>query len=448
MKRKKVIIIGSGLCGPLLSIMLAKRGFKVKLIEKLPDIRKSDIYAGRSINLALSHRGIRALIDVEVFDMVKSSLIPMRGRRIHHLDGRAEYQPYSVNPSEHINSVSREGLTKCLMTAAETTGNVDIVFDSAIKSIDMIHRSVHHASGTFSVDFPIFGTDGAGSVVRNTINELTGQDSMFEPLGHGYKELTILAEANNVFKLEKNALHIWPRGQYMLIALPNVDGSFTCTLFLPNTGDPSFESLNSPAQIHNFFTNQFPDVVDLLHDLENTFINNPVGTLGTVYTDNWHWKDELCLLGDAAHAVVPFFGQGMNASFEDCTVLAECIDEVGGDDWGDVFSMYRERRKVDGDAIARMAIENYIEMRDSVAQPDYLLKKKISNQLAEAFPDRFIPRYSMVSFTSIPYHEVYKRGEIQTEIIDKLVKKAESSGDLDMELAGSLINEKLSSVVK
>ena len=268
MTTRVVTIIGSGLTGPLLSLVLARRGFKVKLIERLPDIRKSNIYAGRSINLALSLRGIKALIEVEVFDQIQTNLIPMRGRMLHHRSGKEEFIPYSINPDEYINSVSREELTKCLITAAEVTGKVDITFNCQVKSIDLSERCVHHDGGRISVEFPLFGTDGAGSVVRSCINQLIAQDSKYEPLGHGYKELTILPGANNSFKLEQNALHIWPRGKYMLIALPNIDGSFTCTLFLPNTGDPSFESLITAEQIRNFFISQFPDAVPLLDNLE------------------------------------------------------------------------------------------------------------------------------------------------------------------------------------
>ncbi|MCH2445603.1 MAG: FAD-dependent monooxygenase, partial [Candidatus Marinimicrobia bacterium] len=261
--------------------------------------------------------------------------------------------------------------------------------------------------------------------------------SKSEPLGHAYKELSISANAAGEFKLEPNALHIWPRGQFMLIGLPNTDRSFTCTLFMPNEGDVSFKSLKTEADVVDFFNTHFSDALPLLENFSQSYFENPTGRLATVYADNWYYKN-FCLIGDAAHAVVPFFGQGMNASFEDCTVLMDCVDS-GDDNWLNIFSSYNKMRKSDADAIAQMAIENYIEMRDSVAQSDYKAKREIANSLSIEFPDRFIPRYNMVSFTSIPYSEVYKRGKIQQEIISQLMEN-----ELDLQKAEKLITEKLS----
>jgi len=432
----KKTIIGSGLTGPLLAIMLANRGYTVDLYEKRADLRKADISAGRSINLALSHRGIQALKSANVFNEIEPLLIPMKGRMVHHSDGNLEFQPYSIHPHEYINSVSRGELNKILMTAAEKTGNVNIHFKHTLSKAES-GVLVFENGKRIEAEGEVFGADGAGSVVRQYIDSNSDKLSKSEPLGHAYKELSISANAAGEFKLEPNGLHIWPRGQFMLIGLPNTDISFTCTLFMPNEGDVSFKSLKTEADVVDFFNTHFSDALPLLENFPRSYFENPTGRLATVYADNWYYKN-FYLIGDAAHAVVPFFGQGMNASFEDCTVLMDCVDS-GNDNWLDIFSSYNKMRKSDADAIAQMAIENYIEKRDSVAQSDYKAKREIANSLSIEFPDRFIPRYNMVSFTSIPYSEVYKRGKIQQEIISQLMEN-----ELDLQKAEKLITEKLS----
>ncbi len=416
--------------------MLANRGYTVDLYEKRADLRKADISAGRSINLALSHRGIHALKSANVFNEIEPLLIPMKGRMVHLPDGNTDFQPYSINSHEYINSVSRGELNKILMTAAEKTGNVNIHFKHTLSKAES-GVLVFENGKRIEAEGEVFGADGAGSVVRQYIDSNSDKPSKSEPLGHAYKELSISANAAGEFKLEPNALHIWPRGQFMLIGLPNTDRSFTCTLFMPNEGDVSFKSLKTEADVVDFFNTHFSDALPLLENFPQSYFENPTGRLATVYADNWYYKN-FYLIGDAAHAVVPFFGQGMNASFEDCTVLMDCVDS-GDDNWLDIFSSYNKMRKSDADAIAQMAIENYIEMRDSVAQSDYKAKREIANSLSIEFPDRFIPRYNMVSFTSIPYSEVYKRGKIQQEIISQLMEN-----ELDLQKAEKLITEKLS----
>ena len=432
----KKTIIGSGLTGPLLAIMLANRGYTVDLYEKRADLRKADISAGRSINLALSHRGIHALKSANVFNEIEPLLIPMKGRMVHLPDGNTDFQSYSINSHEYINSVSRGELNKILMTAAEKTGNVNIHFKHTLSKAES-GVLVFENGKRIEAESEVLGADGAGSVVRQYIDSNSDKPSKSEPLGHAYKELSISADAAGEFKLEPNALHIWPRGQFMLIGLPNTDRSFTCTLFMPNEGDVSFKSLKTEADVVDFFNTHFSDALPLLENFPRSYFENPTGRLVTVYADNWYYKN-FYLIGDAAHAVVPFFGQGMNASFEDCTILMDCVDS-GDDNWLDIFSSYNKMRKSDADAIAQMAIENYIEMRDSVAQSDYKAKREIANSLSIEFPDRFIPRYNMVSFTSIPYSEVYKRGKIQQEIISQLMEN-----ELDLQKAEKLITEKLS----
>ena len=416
--------------------MLANRGYTVDLYEKRADLRKADISAGRSINLALSHRGIHALKSANVFNEIEPLLIPMKGRMVHLPDGTTDFQPYSINSHEYINSVSRGELNKILMTAAEKTGNVNIHFKHTLSKAES-GVLVFENGKRIEAEGEVFGADGAGSVVRQYIDSNSDKPSKSEPLGHAYKELSISANAAGEFKLEPNALHIWPRGQFMLIGLPNTDRSFTCTLFMPNEGDVSFKSLKTEADVVDFFNTHFSDALPLLENFPQSYFENSTGRLATVYADNWYYKN-FYLIGDAAHAVVPFFGQGMNASFEDCTVLMDCVDS-GDDNWLDIFSSYNKMRKSDADAIAQMAIENYIEMRDSVAQSDYKAKREIANSLSIEFPDRFIPRYNMVSFTSIPYSEVYKRGKIQQEIISQLMEN-----ELDLQKAEKLITEKLS----
>ncbi len=432
----KKTIIGSGLTGPLLAIMLANRGYTVDLYEKRADLRKADISAGRSINLALSHRGIHALKSANVFNEIEPLLIPMKGRMVHHSDGNLEFQPYSIHSFEYINSVSRGELNKILMTVAEKTGKVKIHFKHSLSKVEL-GTFIFKNGKRIEAEGEVFGADGAGSVVRQYIDSNSDKPSKSEPLGHAYKELSISADAAGEFKLEPNALHIWPRGQFMLIGLPNTDRSFTCTLFMPNEGDVSFKSLKTEADVVDFFNTHFSDALPLLENFPQSYFKNPTGPLATIYADNWYYKN-FYLIGDAAHAVVPFFGQGMNASFEDCTVLMDYVDS-GDDNWLDIFSSYNKMRKSDADAIAQMAIENYIEMRDSVAQSDYKAKREIANSLSIEFPDRFIPRYNMVSFTSIPYSEVYKRGKIQQEIISQLMEN-----ELDLQKAEKLITEKLS----
>ena len=430
-----ISIIGSGLSGPLLAILLAEQGYAVDLFEKRSDPRQGSLSAGRSINLALSHRGIKALKLANVFEQIAPHLIPMKGRMIHRENGELDFQPYSINPNEYINSVSRGELNKILMTSAENTGMVNIHFDHTL--IEVTHNELIFSSGeTIPNEGIIFGADGAGSELRKYIDSTNESPSCTEPLGHAYKELNIASGDNSEFQMDSNSLHIWPRGEFMLIALPNTDKSFTCTLFMPNAGEVSFESLKAESKVIDFFNTHFSDALPLLENFPQSYFENFTGRLATIYAENWH-SNNLCLIGDAAHAVVPFFGQGMNASFEDCNVMMDRIKSNDGD-WKKIFTSFNTIRKPDTDAIAKMAIENYIEMRDSVAQSDYILRKKTANALNKFFPNRFIPRYNMVSFSSIPYSQVYERGKIQQDIISQL-----DASNIDYEKAEQLILERL-----
>lgn len=439
-----ITVIGAGPVGALMSIYLARRGLDVTIFERRPDMRRVAISAGRSINLALANRGIDALERVGLIDEVRRHLIPMRGRMIHHEDGGVELQPYGNKPDEVIHSVSRGALNKILMNAAEAAG-VAIRFRCRCEGIDLERRVVALADEdggavrehAFEV---VIGADGGGSVVRAAIAAVAGGAVDEDTLGHGYKELTIPPRPGGGFAMEKNALHIWPRGGYMLIALPNTDASFTATLFLPNQGEDSFAALQTADQVAALFDRRFADVVPVLADLRASFFANPTGMLGTIRCLPWRYRGDAVVIGDAAHAIVPFHGQGLNAGFEDCVALDGCI-ERHGNHWDRAFAGFERDRKPNADAIADMALENYLEMRDSVRDAKFMLRKQLAWKLEELYPDAFIPRYSMVMFHLLPYAEARRRGRLQAEILDALTVSATSLDAVDFDHAGRLIEK-------
>ena len=444
----KVILIGAGLAGPLLSVYLAKKGFQVDLYERRPDIRKMKIGAGKSINLALSARGIHALKEVGLYDDIMKIAIPMKGRMIHDHSGNLNFQPYGTNDSEVINAVSRGELNIRLMDLAEQYDNVSIFFNERCTGMNFATGEVHFSNEDLKQKHSekaatVIGTDGSASAIRMDMLKIGRFNFSQSYLEHGYKELTIPPGKNGQFRLEKNALHIWPRKTYMLIALPNLDGSFTCTLFYPMEGEHSFESMKTEKDVQTFFEKEFPDALPLMPTLLDDYFSNPVGTLITVKCAPWHVEEKAALLGDAAHAIVPFFGQGMNCAFEDCSYLNECIDKFGPN-WESVFRAYESLRKANADAIADMAVENFYEMRDRVADPVFLLKKKIEHTLAEKFSDRFIPKYTMVSFMRVPYATALQRGLVQDFILNELAAGIKRPEDADWTKAEDLIREHLS----
>ncbi len=425
MQKKDTVIIGAGLVGSLLSIYLSKRGHKVKLYERRSDMRKEKIAAGRSINLALSDRGIKALEEVGIMEEIKKIAIPMHGRHIHNADGSTAYQPYG-NEGQFINSVSRGELNKMLMELAEKNG-AEIFFNQKCENINWktneitFENCINHQLSTINYQLA-FGSDGAYSAARLT-HQL--QHDRFQYHQHyidfGYKELTIPSGSNGEFMMEKNALHIWPRGNYMLIALPNMDGSFTCTLFFPFEGEPSFASLDTKEKVKIFFEKTFADVVPLMPTLEDDFFNNPTASLVTVKCFPWIREDKFALIGDAAHAIVPFFGQGMNCGFEDCSVLNLLIDKHG-DNWKNILEEYQTLRKPDGDAIAQLALNNFIEMRDKVGDPKFLLQKKIETAFSKKHPDKWTPAYAQVTFsTQIRYSNALKNSIKQEAIMQEVM---------------------------
>jgi kynurenine 3-monooxygenase len=441
---KEITLIGAGLAGPVLAIYLAKRGFRVEIFERRPDMRKEHISAGRSINLALSARGIHALSEVGLAEKILQLAIPMRGRMMHSIKGELSFHPYGKNENEVINAISRAELNKALLDEAERRGG-EIHFNQRCTGMNFESGELHLRDEIIGADTrlavkTVIGTDGSASALRHDMMKIARFNLSQHYLEHGYKELTIPPGPNGEFRLEKHALHIWPRRSFMLIALPNLDGSFTCTLFFPHRGELSFESLSSEEKVLEFFKTQFPDAVPLMPTLLEDFFANPTGSLVTIKCDPWSVENKALLLGDAAHAIVPFFGQGMNCAFEDCTVLNECLEKFD-DDWEKIFREFETLRKVNTDAIADMALENFIEMRDKVADPKFLFRKQVELALEERFPGRFIPRYSMVSFHRIPYSAAQSRGRIQDEILTKLTDGVEELAEIDWKEAGWLVKE-------
>jgi kynurenine 3-monooxygenase len=447
MGSERVTVVGAGPAGALLSIYLARSGHTVTVYEKRPDLRRVDLPAGRSINLALANRGLRALAEVGLRDQVQPLLIPMRGRMIHTEAGHLQLQPYGHRPHEVINSISRSGLTALLLDAAEATGRVDIRFNHECEEVNLndhlltLRDEITGAAQQASFN-RVIGCDGIQSAVRHAVLHATQGSCIEEPLAHSYKELSIPPAPNGGFQMEANALHIWPRGEYMLIALPNLDGGFTVTLFLPNAGELSFASLTDAAALLRFFATQFPDALALMPRLAQEFFTNPTGRLSTLRVAPWHCRDDALILGDAAHAIVPFHGQGMNCAFEDCSAFDQCLARHG-EAWEQVFAALEDLRRPDADAIADLSLENYVEMRSTVRDSRFQLKKELAWRLEDRHPERFIPRYSMVMFHDIPYAEAQRRGRIQDEILTTLTDRAHTLEDVDYAVADRLIEERL-----
>jgi kynurenine 3-monooxygenase len=442
MKERQITLIGAGLVGSLLAVFLARRGYRVTLYERRADSRKTEIDGGRSINLALANRGIVALQHAGIMDSLRPIILPMAGRMLHDEQGKLTFLPYGHRPHEVIYSVSRGELNRRLLGAAEAQG-VIILFQQNCLNVDLAAKTIHLRNEATQeeryIPFDIvLGTDGSASRVRDAIMQAAGGQSREDPLGHGYKELCLQPDLHGQFRMDNRALHIWPRGEFMLIALPNPDATFTLTLFLPNSGPESFASLRTRGAVQDFFTRYFPDAWEMIPDLVDQFLANPLGHLSTIRCSPWHYRDAALLLGDAAHAIVPFHGQGMNCGFEDTVALDECLAESPGD-WEEAFQRFFALRKPNADAIADMALENYVEMRSTVRDPKFALKKELSFALEDRFSPRFIPRYSMVMFHTMPYAQAQVRGAIQEDILNQLTAPAQTLADVDFDQARSLI---------
>lgn len=453
MSNKKVIIIGAGLSGSLLSTYLAKRGIETEVYEARSDMRLEEMSAGRSINLALSDRGIRALKQVKMDEYMLKEAVPMYGRLIHSVDGKTKLLPYSGREGEYINSVSRGGLNIALINEADKYQESRFYFNQRCVGFDCETGEALMQNSETGEKYSVKGetviaTDGAGSAVRQAmfsskcVSRFNFQQDFLE---HGYKELSILPKSEFVgelpklsdkaqgeFLMENDALHIWARHQFMMIALPNFDGSFTCTIFLAFEGENGFENLNDTESLMNFFEANFADAIPLMPNLVEEFFANPTGNLGTIKCSPWSVGGKSLLLGDSAHAIVPFYGQGMNASFEDCRIFNEMIDKHGTD-WEEVFKEYTSQRKINTDAIATLALENFHEMQDAVADPIFVKKRELEMKLEHTFPDYF-SKYSLVTFREeIPYNEAMKRGNAQNDLLTNICEKFEDVSKIDLD---------------
>jgi kynurenine 3-monooxygenase len=438
-KPQKVIIAGAGLVGSLLAIALKKRGHEVFLFEKRSDLRIGNLNAGRSINLIITAKGIRPLKQLGLWETVKKITSPVTGRTMHSIEGALAYQPYGKDQTECNHSVSRGELNCLLMDEAEKCG-VKMRFQSPIQSLDLDKKVAHFENGeTVSYDL-LFGTDGTNSAVREKLIEALGTKAEYkvEPLGTDYKEMTLPA-VNGKYAMDENSLHIWPRGNHMLMGLPNKDGSFTMTLYMPHEW---FHKYKTPEAFEEYFKKFYPDAVSLMPDFAKEYDSNPQGLLGIVRMKPWIYKDQVALLGDAAHAMVPFFGQGMNSGFSDVQFLMDQMD-AHPNDYQMILKKYEEFQKPSGDAIADMSRENFSEMCEKVGDAKFLLRKKVENKLEKTFPEEFRSRYGLVTYTLIPYNLVKEVGSLQDHVLDILCENLSDPEALDLKKAHKLIQEKI-----
>lgn len=458
-KNQNILIIGAGLCGSLLALRMAQRGFQVTLVEKRPDLRKVTQDAGRSINLALSDRGLRGLRLAGVEEAAKKQCIPMSGRMIHDKAGNTFLSKYSGRKDEYINSISRPGLNMLLLDEAEKMPNVKIIFNHSCENVDLENASANFRNYTSKEEITIsadaiFGADGAGSAVRKSMFDSHKFLFSFSQqwLSHGYKELEIPAAENGGYRTYKNALHIWPRGEDMLIALPNLDGSFTVTLFLPyENSEYCFANLTTPEMVHEYFNKEFPDVVKMIPNLSEEFFGNPTGPLGTVKCSPWNSFGKVLLLGDAAHAIVPFYGQGMNASFEDVVVFDEILEKYTSEEninWNNLFKEYEALRKKDTDAIADLAVDNFHEMKEHTAMEIFQRKRKLETAFEAEFPEDYYSKYSLVTFKeSISYSEAMKRGRAQDKAILNLLDDGKITEEMSLKEKLELVKKETEAIL-
>lgn len=441
---RHITIVGAGLAGALLATLLARRGWRVDIYEKRGDPRVSGYAGGRSINLALAERGRHALRLAGADDAVIRQAVMMRGRMVHAAGGRTELLRYGRDDSEVIWSVHRGDLNVILLDIAQAAG-AQLHFDRGLDAVDFDSRVARFREGGGNPHHVAFqslvGADGAGSALRAAIAQRTDLGERVEPLGHSYKELEIPPAPDGGFRIEPNALHIWPRGRYMCIALPNDERTFTVTLFLPNHGEPSFDTVRTGADARTLFARDFADALPLIPRLQEDFEQRPAGLLATLTLDRWHLGGDAVLLGDAAHAMVPFHGQGMNCAFEDCVALADHLERT--DDRAVAFAAFQAERLPNASAIQQMALENYLEMRDQVDNEAFLLQRALERVLAERHPGRFVPRYSMVTFLRVPYAIAFERGRIQRALLAELTDGHTALDSIDWTLADARVREVL-----
>ena len=448
MGKNAVNIVGAGQCGTLMAVMLARHDFEVDVYERYTDPRIEDAEAGRSINLALAARGLNALKKVGIDTLIQPMLVPMRGRMVHQADGTSIFLRYGQQSHEEIYSVTRLGLNQVLLGVADGMPNLHLNFQQNAIGYDALDRTVHvrdELNGNlYQIEAePLFAADGAGSIIRRSFDgtgTFGGTESL---LTHGYKELSIPAGPDGNYQLASDALHIWPRGGFMLIALPNPGGDFTLTLFLPIKGENSFEALCDEAAVTRFFEEHFAAVATLIPNLCNDVLHHPLGIIGTVRCRHWHERGNVLLLGDAAHAIVPFHGQGMNLAFEDCVLLDKIIRDQH-DDWPNIFARFEAEQLANANAIADMALDNYLEMRDTVRNSKFALRKALAFELEARLPGHFVPRYSMVMFhAEIPYLLAQQRGEVQKALLEEFTQNADSIDEIDLDKAAAAVTERL-----
>ena len=447
-KKEKVAIIGAGLVGSLWAVYMSKAGYEVIIYERRPDIRRADISAGKSINLALSTRGWKALDTVGIGDEIRKMAIPMTGRIMHDVAGNLTAQPYGKE-GQAIYSISRGGVNAKMMDLAENHGGATIHYDMQCTNVDTQAGIIHlknTVTGELTTDHAdlIFACDGAFSAVRyNAFQKLDRFNFSQQYVDAGYREILLPANEDGSYKLDKNALHIWPRGHFMLIALANEDGSFTCTLFMPHDNDENaFDRLKSKADVDEFFKTTFPDFYEMMPNIADAWEDHPLSSLAIVRCYPWT-AGKVALMGDAAHATVPFYGQGMNAGFEDCSIMWELM-QAHGDDWKTIFSEYQISRKPNGDAVQDLSIHNYHVMRDFVGDPQFLLQKKIEAKFSASYPDKWMPLYSQVTFSNIPYSEALEVGKRQDAIMKEVMKMPNITTEWDSKEVENAILKALS----
>ncbi len=443
---ERIAIIGGGLVGALQALYLARRGFEVDIYERRPDARFKEPKAGKSINLALSTRGLNALKELGLEERALAISIPMEGRMMHSTAGELTFQPYG-RPGQCIYSISRWGLNRELLIETEKYPNIRLFFEERCDNIDLFNNQLsftNTATGqSKKVTYDrIFGADGAYSILRQQLMKSDRFDFSQSYLEHGYKELEIPAGKDGKHLLDKNALHIWPRGKFMLIALANIDGSFTCTLFMPFEGEVSFASLTTEAQVTKFFKTTFPDVIPLMPELGSVFLENPTSSLVTIKCFPWNYKDKVMLIGDAAHGIVPFYAQGMNSGFEDCYIMDQMMNTYGND-WKGLFRDFTLTRQPNTDAMAELAVYNYEEMRANTANPKFLLRKKIERHFSDKHPDLWVPLYTQVTFTNRPYEMALVDSQKQDRIMEEIMRLPDIENKWDSETVEKRIIEML-----
>ena len=447
-QNEPLVVMGAGLVGSLLTLYLARRGHPVQVFERLPDPRLQGLAGGRSINLALSDRGWRGLAGVGVADDIRQVGIPMYRRVMHDGTGQLTFQPYGQE-NQAIYSINRGSLNVALLDLVEREPRVQVTFGQKLTQLDLPGRRLHLQDVASRREYDVayerlFGADGAFSAVRGALQRTDRTDYSQQYLEYGYKELTLAAGVGSSWQIEKNALHIWPRGNFLMIALPNLDGSFNATLFFPYEGDKSFAALQTPDAVTAFFEATFPDAVPLMPELTDEFFDHPTGSLVTIRCFPWAYHDSVLLLGDAAHAILPFYGQGMNAGFEDCTVLNQLLEQHGEANWDRVLDEFEHQRKPNTDAMADLALHNFVEMRDRVADPRFLLQKRIESKIAAQYPGQWVPLYSRVTFSpDTSYADAWAAGQRQEAIMARVMPLIASEADFEKAEVQALIAERI-----